>query len=257
MQKGRLDGCLVEHGLVSSRSQAQQLIKEGAVLVNGTAVTKSSFKVSHQDNVTLTKDKLWVGRGAEKMAGAFDDFNFSFEGRVVGDMGASTGGFVQFALHHGAKKVYAVDVGTNQLARELIEDKRVINLEGTNIKEGLTIDEKCDLVVVDLSFISLELVLRPIISCLRPKGDLVVLVKPQFEVGKQSIGKKGIVKDSAAVLTALEKVFGLLKSLGCPVIDVSPCRIKGKTGNQEYFFHCIYDETLSGYSQAALAQLVS
>lgn len=256
MSKERLDGQLVKIGLVSSRSQAQQLIKEGVVTVNGQVVSKASSKVGEGDEIAVNKDNLWVGRGAEKMAGAFEDFGFSFENKVVGDMGASTGGFVQFALYNGAKKVYAVDVGTDQLAKELIEDPRVINMEGTNIKDGLSLEEKCDLVVVDLSFISLNLVLKPIVSCLKEKGELVILVKPQFEVGREAIGKKGIVKDKSAVLHALEKTYDFLFELNSPVVKVAPCRIKGKTGNQEYFFYCIYDSSSPSYSRDALKELV-
>ena len=256
MTKERLDGQLVKLGLISSRSQAQQLIKEGAVRVNGNVVRKPSTKIEMEDKLEVVKETLWVGRGAEKMAGAHKDFGFSFKNKVVGDMGASTGGFVQYALHHGAKKVFAIDVGTGQLAKELLDDERVINLEGTNIKNGLSLEEKCDLIVVDLSFISLKLVLEPIIECLKKEGELVVLVKPQFEVGRDSIGKKGLVKNSKAVLKALEDISETLKEIGCPVIKASPCHLKGKTGNQEYFFYCIYDDNESGYSREELSDLV-
>lgn len=252
MTKERLDGQLVVLGLVSTRSQAQQLIKEGVIFVNGKQVTKASTKIGEQDQVEVKKETLWVGRGAEKMAGAFQDFGFSFKDKIVGDMGASTGGFVQFALHQGAKKVYAVDVGRDQLAPELRQDPRVINREGTNIKDGLSLEDLCDLIVVDLSFISLTLVLEPILSCLRSKGELVLLVKPQFEVGRESIGKKGLVKDEKAIFDSLERIFDFLLERGCPVLKVAPCKIKGKTGNQEYFFYCVYDELLKGYSRDSL-----
>lgn len=256
MTKERLDGFLVKIGMVSSRSQAQQLIRDGVVIVNGSTVSKPSLKVDEGDDLKIVKDTLWVGRGAEKMAGAHEDFGFSFRDKITADMGASTGGFVQYALHHGAGKVYAIDVGTNQLAKELRADSRVINLEGTNIKNGLDLGEKCDLIVVDLSFISLKLVLLPVLNCLKTKGELVVLVKPQFEVGREFIGKKGLVKNHQAVYSALSGVFKYLSEQGCPVVMAAPCRLKGKTGNQEYFFYCIYDDSGASYSLEQLRTLI-
>ncbi len=246
--KERLDSLLVKKGLVRTRSQAQQLIKEGVVKVNSEVIQKPSFKANEGDDIVISKDHLWVGRGAEKLASAHRSFNFSFDGKIVGDMGASTGGFVEYSLFHGAKKVFAVDVGHDQLALSLREDPRVINLEGTNIKDGLDLEEDCDLVVVDLSFISLKLVLSSIISCLRSGGELIVLVKPQFEVGKQSIGKNGIVKDRSAILSALESIYDEFKKLDCFIVDVTACEVVGKTGNQEYFYHCVYEVSSESYS---------
>jgi 23S rRNA (cytidine1920-2'-O)/16S rRNA (cytidine1409-2'-O)-methyltransferase len=241
--KERLDQMLIQKNLAPTRSQAQLLIKEGVVFLNGQQVTKASLKCSELDTIEVHKDHLWVGRGAEKLAGAYDDFSLSFEEKVIGDMGASTGGFVEFALFHGAKKVFAVDVGRDQLAPSLRENSKVINLEGINIKEGLTLDEQCDLIVIDLSFISL--------------GEMVVLVKPQFEVGKEFIGKKGIVKSQEATLGCLEKIYDFLENQDCRVLNVAPCRVKGKTGNQEYFYHCVYEGPRSGYSRSQLTKLIS
>lgn len=246
--KQRLDSLLVAKNLVRTRSQAQQFIKEGVVKVNGEIVSKASMKVGNEDELSIEKDHQWVGRGAEKLAGAFKDFNFSIENKVVGDMGASTGGFVEFALLKGAKKVFAVDVGHDQLAESLRENEQVVNMEGINIKEGLELDELCDLIVVDLSFISLKLVIDPILSVTKPGGELVVLVKPQFEVGKQKIGKNGLVKDKAATLQSLEEIYGEFTKRNCLVVSVAPCRVIGKTGNQEYFFHCIYEGEDESYS---------
>lgn len=257
MKRERLDQLLITKNLVVSRSQAQQLIKEGVVFLNGEKVFKAGLKCSQDDKVEVRKDHLWVGRGAEKLAGAFIDFNLSFENKIIGDMGASTGGFVEFALFHKAKKVFAVDVGRDQLASSLKENPKVINLEGINIKDGLVLDELCDLIVIDLSFISLTLVLKNIISCLRPGGEMVALVKPQFEVGIENIGKKGIVKDKIAILSCLEKIYDFLEDQGCSIKDVSPCKVKGKTGNQEYFYHCVYATQTSGYSRSCLDKVIS
>jgi 23S rRNA (cytidine1920-2'-O)/16S rRNA (cytidine1409-2'-O)-methyltransferase len=246
--KERLDSLIVKKNMIRTRSQAQQLIKEGVVRVNGKVVNKPSFKADETDDVTIEKERLWVGRGAEKLASAHKSFKFSFEDKVVGDMGASTGGFVEYSLYHRAKKVFAVDVGHDQLDPSLREDPRVINLEGINIKEGLDLGELCDLIVVDLSFISLKLVLSPIVNCIRPEGELIVLVKPQFEVGKKAIGKNGIVKDRDAILASLETIYDEFKSLNCFIVNVTACEVVGKTGNQEYFFHCIYEVNPERYS---------
>ena len=238
--KERLDQILVTKALVSTRSQASQVIKDGQVSVNGEVITKPSFKCSAEDDIVIHKEHLYVGRGAEKMAGAYKDFNLSFEGKVVGDMGASTGGFTEFALLHGASRVYAVDVGHDQLAKKLCEDNRVINLEGTNIREGLPLDTMnplCDIIVVDLSFISLNLVLAPMSEGLRSGGEFVILVKPQLEVGKEALGKNGIVRDQDAIEASLDEVKKSCQEVGLEVGQVSPCSIKGKTGNQEYFFY--------------------
>lgn len=234
----RLDHALVTRELIQSRSQAQQLIKDGLVSVNGEVVLKPSFKIAKSDEIAIHKENLWVGRGAEKLAGAHQDFALSFTDKVVADMGASTGGFVEYALHFGAKKVFAVDVGHDQLAEKLKQDSRVVNLEGTNIKNGVTLSEPCDLVVVDLSFISLKLVLDPILSTLREGGEYAILVKPQFEVGQGALGKKGLVKDQHAVDEVLKEIENTLYEKGAPLLKKAPCRVKGnKSGNQEYFFY--------------------
>lgn len=238
--KERLDQLLVSLGLVSSRSQAAALIKEGLVSVDGAVVLRPSVKCATDSEVKIHKEHIYVGRGAQKMEGAFKDFNLSFKGKVVGDMGASTGGFTEFALIHQAKKVYAVDVGHDQLARKLIEDERVFNLEGINIREGLPLEvfsPLCDIIVADLSFISLTYVIAPMAEVLVSGGEFVILVKPQFEVGKQSLGKNAIVKDTVAIDEALKKVKDVCLENGLHVEEVSPCAIKGKTGNQEYFYY--------------------
>lgn len=234
----RLDQALVQRQLISTRSQAGQLIKEGAVSVNGSPIKKPSFQIREEDEIHIAKENLWVGRGAEKLAGAHADFSLDFKDKIVADMGASTGGFVEYSLYHGAKKVYAVDVGHDQLAQKLRDDSRVINREGTNIKNGVELEELCDLIVVDLSFISLTHVLEPIRACAKENGELVILVKPQFEVGRESLGKKGLVRDQSAVEEALEKIKETLQGLEMELLKVSPCRVKGnKSGNQEYFFY--------------------
>lgn len=252
----RLDALLVRLGLTPTRSKSQDLIKKGKVQVNGKVVTKASLKFEDTDNFEVDTTELFVGRGAEKMKGAHQDFQMSFSDKVVGDMGASTGGFVEYALLNGAKKVYAIDVGHNQLDPKLVSDSRVINMEGTNIKDGLALPESCDLIVIDLSFISLSYVIDPILSVLREGGELVALIKPQFEVGKESLGKNGIVKDHSAVLAALENIYELFDERGLRVVKAAPCTIQGKTGNQEYFFYGLYDKTKSSMQRETLLTLI-
>lgn len=252
----RLDSLLVKLKLSPTRSKAQDLIKKGKVKVDGKVIEKASAKFSEEQKFEVDTAELYVGRGAEKLKGAHCDFSLSFEGKIIGDMGASTGGFVEYSLLHGAKKVYAVDVGHDQLAEKLRDDPRVINLEGTNIKNGLSFEEKCDLIVIDLSFISLTYVIEPILSVLKAKGEMAILVKPQFEVGKEGLGKNGIVKDSNAVIAALEKIYDHFLGRGFVIQKASPCTIAGKTGNQEYFFYGLYDKNAQPMQREALSNLV-
>ncbi|MBC98566.1 MAG: TlyA family rRNA (cytidine-2'-O)-methyltransferase [Halobacteriovoraceae bacterium] len=238
--KERLDQLLVKRGLVSTRSQAAALIKKGVVTINGEVVSKPSLKCLESVEISINQDHIFVGRGAQKMEGAYHDFSLSFEGKIVGDMGASTGGFTEFALLKGASKVYAVDVGHDQLAEVLKNNPKVINLEGTNIREGFSeelFNPLCDILVVDLSFISLNYVLAPMSTALKEGGEFVILVKPQFEVGKNSLGKNGIVKDTKAIEEALERVKNECELNHLIVEKTSLCALKGKTGNQEYFFY--------------------
>jgi len=236
----RLDTLLVKLNLVSTRSKAQDLIKKGKVRVDGKVVVKASSKFTAEQEILVDSSDLFVGRGAEKLRGAHEDFDISFEDKVVGDMGASTGGFTEYALLNGAKKVYAVDVGHDQLDSRLKSDSRVINLEGKNIKEGLNFGEKCDLVVIDLSFISLIQVIDPILNILKNEGELLALVKPQFEVGKEGLGKNGIVKSKKHIQKSLIVLYDEFLKRDLIVKFFSPCKIKGRTGNQEYFFYCLY-----------------
>lgn len=235
----RLDIILVKKGLAQSRSQAAELIKENVVFWEGKVLKKPSQKIAIDSDIEVRKNNIFVGRGAHKLEGAFKDFQLDFKNKLVGDMGASTGGFTEFALQNGASKVYAVDVGHDQLAISLRNNEKVINLEGINIKDGLDLPELCDLIVVDLSFISLTLVLKNILSVLREDGELVCLVKPQFEVGRSGIEKNGLVRDKTLIKKSLLTIYKELSRLGCSVRGIEPCAIKGKTGNQEFFFYAV------------------
>lgn len=231
----RIDKKLVDLGLAQTRSKAQLLIKEGVVFVNSTKVTKTSTKVS-DENIEVRKDIVFVGRGAHKIEGALEEFKVDPKGLVVADVGACTGGFTEYVLTKGAIKVFAIDVGHGQLAPKLCEDERVINLEGVNIRDLDSLESPVDLAVVDLSFISLKLVLDNIHSLVAADGKIIALVKPQFEVGRGNIGKKGIVKsDEITRKTIIELLnWCIEKGHGVNGFCVSP--LVGKTGNREYFF---------------------
>ena len=235
--KQRLDQLLVARGLCESREQGKRLILAGEVLVNDTPVTKVGQLV--QDDVTLRvkQPPKYVSRGGHKLEGALNAFHISVEGKVCLDVGASTGGFTDCLLQRGAQKVYAYDVGTNQLVWKLRSDPRVISRENFNVRHMQPGDlaEPVDLIVADVSFISLTLVLPPAFQSLKPGGDAVVLIKPQFELSRDEVGKGGIVRDSALHEKACAKIEAFIKTQSAlewrSLID-SP--ITGTDGNREF-----------------------
>lgn len=237
--KKRIDQYLVELGLSDTRSKATSLIKEGKVLFCGEILKKGSIKITEEEAQKLSVDshEVFVGRGAKKLLGAIDKFQLSVEGLICADVGASTGGFTEVLLNKGAQKVYAIDVGRDQLALKLREDERVMNHEGINIRHGFDLEEKADFLVADLSYISLKLVLEEMLKLLKPSASGVVLVKPQFEVGKGFVGKGGIVKDIEKVRETLNELFDFFEEQGAFLKDLMKSTITGKTGNQEYLFY--------------------
>ncbi|ATH09132.1 TlyA family rRNA (cytidine-2'-O)-methyltransferase [Halobacteriovorax marinus] len=242
--KDRVDKVLVATGLASTRSQASLLVKEGVVYYNNTLVKKTSLIVEGE-SLEVRKDNIFVGRGAHKIEGALEEFNVDPQGMIVADVGASTGGFTDYILQKGASKVFAIDVGHGQLAKSLREDSRVINMEGVNIRYELELDEKVDLAVVDLSYISLKLTLDTIHSLVKDNGSIIALVKPQFEVGKENVGKGGIVRSDEARLNSLESLYAWCSEKKYFIKEAMVSPIKGKTGNTEYFFY--FDRSLSDH----------
>ena len=234
--KERVDKVLVQMSLVSTRSQASHLVKEGVVFYQNKLVTKPSLLVDAQ-NLEVRKEVLFVGRGAHKIEGALKDFSVSVEGISVADVGACTGGFTDYVLKNGARNVVAIDVGHDQLAESLRKDSRVKNLEGINIKHPFEIEELVDLAVVDLSYISLKLTLNNISNLVKENGKIIALVKPQFEVGKENIGKSGIVKNDEIRLNSLKSLFDWCSENKLYISSAIVSPIKGKTGNVEYFFY--------------------
>ncbi|MGN0595300.1 MAG: TlyA family RNA methyltransferase [Hominimerdicola sp.] len=233
----RLDIYITENGFAKSRERAKKLIKDGSVSVDGKVCTKPATEVS-QANLIEVSDELseFVGRGALKLAGAFEEFSLDVSGKVCGDIGASTGGFTQCMLNHGASLVYAVDVGHGQLDKSLCDNPKVINCEGVNAR-NLTPDffsQKPEFFSVDLSFISLKLVMGALYECLCDKGEMAVLIKPQFEAGKSALNKKGIVKNPKDHVRVLSELLSFFQQTGFSVCGIVPSSIKGGDGNIEY-----------------------
>ena len=234
----RLDAAMAAMGMVPSREQAARLIRAGQVTVNGKVASRTSTQVEESDQVEITGGQLpFVSRGGLKLQRALDVFPISLEGCTCADIGASTGGFTDCMLQHGAEKVYAIDVGTGQLHPNLLENPKVVNMEKTNIRD-LPPDaiQPLDFVSTDVSFISLKHVLPVIYRLLKEGGQAVVLVKPQFEAGRGNVGKKGVVRDPKIHLQVLRDVarYAAESGLGVTGADYSP--VRGPEGNIEYLY---------------------
>ncbi len=239
MNEKRVDVVLCEQGIAESRTKAAALIKKGLVMLDGKPVTKPALLIDPASHLSLSEDTpTEVSRAGLKLKAALEEFKTETEGKVFADIGASTGGFTQCLLEHGAKKVYAVDVGHSQLHPSLVSDERVVNMEQTNAR-NLTAEsfpEKLDGAVMDVSFISQTLI-YPALAALLPSGaPLVTLIKPQFEVGRENIGKKGIVKDKKGSLRemVLLKIRLAAEDNGFTLKQVISSPIKGGSGNTEY-----------------------
>ncbi len=234
----RLDVYLTEKGLCKSRTAAQSLIKSSGVSVNGKPCVKPSFEVADGDKVEITGEQLrYVGRGGLKLEGALKVFSLDMSGMVCLDIGSSTGGFTDCMLQNGAKKVYAVDVGTDQLDEKLRADSRVVVMEQTDIRTA-QLSETVDFVGTDVSFISLKQILPHIDRLLKKGGRAVVLIKPQFEAGRAALNKKGIVKDEKVRRKVVEDITEFALQCGFSVIGTADSPICGGDGNTEYLM-CI------------------
>jgi 23S rRNA (cytidine1920-2'-O)/16S rRNA (cytidine1409-2'-O)-methyltransferase len=236
----RLDVWLVEHGLAESREKAQALVMAGRVRVDGQPATKAGTAVRAAAAVDVIAGPQHVGRGAIKLEGALDAFGVDPRGRVAVDVGASTGGFTETLLQRGATRVYAVDVGHGQLHESLRGDARVVVLERVNARHlsAREVPEACGIATLDVSFISVTKLLTPLLTVLAADADVLVLVKPQFEVGRGQVGRGGIVKDSEKHLQALRDVANAAQSEGkLAVIAACPSPIAGMEGNREFFLH--------------------
>jgi 23S rRNA (cytidine1920-2'-O)/16S rRNA (cytidine1409-2'-O)-methyltransferase len=239
----RLDRELVNRGLVRSRSHARDLITSGLVRVEDEVVTRPAERVKPTDVIQVVADR-YVSRGAHKLSGALDDLDLQVTGRAL-DAGASTGGFTQVLLERGAAEVIALDVGTGQLAAALREDPRVRVWEQTNVRDLdlRHVVRPVELVVADLSFISLITVLDPIIAVTTPEGSLLLLIKPQFEVGRELLGKGGVVRSEELRQRAVDGVVAAAAERGWTAKAIVPSRLPGPAGNVEYFALFIRDHT--------------
>jgi 23S rRNA (cytidine1920-2'-O)/16S rRNA (cytidine1409-2'-O)-methyltransferase len=235
----RLDTLLVERGLAESRQKAQAMILAGEIEIDGKKAEKAGLQVEPSASLAVhSRMQIYVSRGGFKLEGALEDFQMSVGGRVCLDVGSSTGGFTDCLLQHGAERVYAVDVNTDQLAWKLREDARVIALK-KNAREldANDLDVAVDLVAIDVSFISVKKVLPGACACVKPGGDLVILVKPQFELEREDVGKGGIVRDKKLHERAIASVSQAAIELGLSIQGEAASRLAGAEGNQEYFLH--------------------
>lgn len=231
--KERADKVLADLKLTSTRSQAKSLIEKGEVSVDGVILKKASEQISPEAKIEITAN-LFVGRGAFKLEKALEEFKIPVKDFIFLDVGASTGGFTEVLLLNGAQKVYAIDVGHDQLAPKLREDSRVINLEGTNVRELDTLPELAHGAVMDLSFISITKVLDKVHALLLPNANLIVLVKPQFEAGRERLPKDGVIKDSKVQADVLNEVLSFATTHGWKHERTIDSPIEGKSGNKEF-----------------------
>ncbi len=249
-----MDKILFSRGLVKSRELARALIIEGKVFVNGQMMTKAGTLVSETSDISITEELPYVSRGGLKLEAAADFFGISVEGKIIMDVGSSTGGFADFLLQRGAKKVYCIDVGYGQLAWSLRIDPRVTVMERVNIRyldnilteknkrfEGSEFEDikkgNIDIATIDVSFISLKKVIPPIVVFLKEEGEILALVKPQFEVGKGEVGRGGIVREEGKRLKAVEKIKTYSEEFDLKTIGVFQSPLPGQKGNIEYFLY--------------------
>ncbi len=240
MKKERLDALLTARGLFESRAKAQAAIMAGQILVNEQKIDKPGTQVTEDAKIRILGDKLpFVSRGGLKLAKALKIFPISVEGKVVADIGASTGGFTDCALQNGAAKVYAIDVGYGQLAWKLRNDERVVNMERTNVRylEKEQLAEMVDAATIDVAFISLDKVLPAVHKILKANGFVIALIKPQFEAGKENVGKKGVVRDPKVHEAVINNVISFAKNEGFGIAGLEFSPIKGPEGNIEYLLY--------------------
>lgn len=238
--KERLDVLLVKRNLASSREKAKAIIMSGNVFVDGQREDKAGTSFSEEVQIEVRGHALpYVSRGGLKLEKAMKNFDVSMEGKVCTDVGSSTGGFTDCMLQNGAVKAFAIDVGHGQLDWKLRQDERVVCMEKTNIRYVTQedIEDKINFSSIDVSFISLTKVLGPVKALLADDGQIVCLIKPQFEAGREKVGKKGVVRDKAVHLEVIEMVIAFAKSIGFEILNLEFSPIKGPEGNIEYLLH--------------------
>jgi 23S rRNA (cytidine1920-2'-O)/16S rRNA (cytidine1409-2'-O)-methyltransferase len=245
--KERLDVLLVQKGLADSREKAKAIIMSGIVYVDDNKEDKAGSSFDINSKIEVRGNTLpYVSRGGLKLEKAVNNFGVSLKGKIAMDVGASTGGFTDCMLQNGAVKVYSVDVGHGQLAWKLRNDQRVVCMEKTNIRYVTSdmLDDIIDFASIDVSFISLKKVLIPVRELMTPRGEIVCLIKPQFEAGREKVGKKGVVRDKAVHIEVIEMIVSFARENGFRTLNLSYSPIKGPEGNIEYLLHLTKDEEM-------------
>jgi 23S rRNA (cytidine1920-2'-O)/16S rRNA (cytidine1409-2'-O)-methyltransferase len=245
-ERQRLDILLQEQGLAPTRAKARGMIMAGEVTVDGERVDKPGTMIKQNARIEIKSRPRYVSRGGDKLAGALRDFSFDVSGRICADVGASTGGFTDCLLQHGADRVYAIDVGYGQLDYTLRQDSRVIVMERTNARYLEKLPEPINLVVIDASFISLRLLLPVIVGWLTPQADVIALIKPQFEAGKQEVGKGGVVRDQAVHARVLKQILEFAQEQQFCVRGLARSCLKGPAGNTEFLAWFSWGSSLPG-----------
>lgn len=243
----RLDMLVFNKNIATSREKAREYIISGKILVNGSVEKKCGRKVKEDVIIEMIGDAIpYVSRGGLKLEKAIKSFNIDLKNNICTDIGASTGGFTQCMLEFGASKVYAIDVGSNQLATVLLNDDRVISMENTNIRnlKYEQIGEKCDFASIDVSFISLDKVVPNVLNLIKDQGQVVALIKPQFEVGRGKVSKKGVVKDPSLHIEVIYKFVTFLKENNIKIMGLDFSSIKGPNGNIEYLIYFTKDSKI-------------
>lgn len=236
----RLDHAIVERELADTRSRAKALVMAGDVLVNGEKESRAGHNVGPEDDITLREKPRFVSRGGEKVDHALDAFGIDTVGMIAADLGASTGGFTDCLLQRGVTKVYAVDVGYGILDERMRTDPRVVSMERTNARYLEELPEQVDIVVIDVSFISLSLMFPVVAQILRPGGACVPLIKPQFEAGRDNVGKRGVVRDPAVHEMVLRKAIGYAADNDLATVDLVASPLRGPNGNVEFLAHLLH-----------------
>jgi len=254
MERERLDVLLHNGGLAESREQARRLIMAGQVTVNGEVIDKPGARVPLTARIDIEARPAYVSRGGQKLEAALTAFAVPVHGLVAADIGASTGGFTDCLLQHGAARVYAVDVGYGQLAWGLRQDPRVVVMERVNARYLQQLPELVDLITLDVSFISLKLVLPAVLPSLKPSGQVIALVKPQFEAGRKQVGKGGVVRDLAVHRAVLEDLLAWAPGHGLQTRGLITSPLRGPAGNIEFLVHWVLGSGAPGTPTEELIQ---
>lgn len=249
-RKIRIDTLLPDRGLAASREKAKAMILAGHVKVNGAVVDKAGTPVREDADIVITERMPFVSRGGLKLADALEEFSVDVHDKTAMDVGASTGGFTDCLLQHGSRRVYAVDVGYGQFDAKLRNDQRVVLIEKTNIRylERESIPEPVDIAVIDVSFISLLKVIPRVSEFLSPDGEIIALIKPQFEAGREHVAKGGVVKNETVRLQVIDRMKVSAEDMGFRVMGVIQSPIKGPKGNVEYLMYLRKKDTSSNVS---------